>query len=479
MKKYKINYKRFYISVGILLILLILITALFKTLFTPKVISQDDYLSYIEKVFRVKKENISNLKIAINLLPDQSYLYKYNFDINDTYYEVYLKENKQIVYFNKTAQANKLSRFTVRDAKREGFRWLYKLAPYTKGNVDIYVEETNNNIKCNFVRIESDKKVLDNWAHVIFNKDNGDLINFEINWFKYVTFNDGVKKGNERDILLNNISIFPVIDTDSEIKLTTLNNILGYPNIYYEYTSKQVFPKVKQNKEINLSTYNSYIKYAQAKSSLKGVELKIEKILNLLSNKHNQIYYSKNKLKFASSWYKYEDNSNNNQIKIELDGYGNILSIDAKLKKTVGITDKINDIRTLNDKAEQVFKVITGKYIDGRNYRTTQDTTHEVLYKLSIGNIDILNGKMNIVFDKKSGIVLIMQYNLGFKPEFLRKIEKIENVNKYIDMIKAQGFEEKYKIAKDYGKVYLYEQNIDANLVLTPKFNLNYMLNIN
>lgn len=91
-----------------------------------------------------------------------------------------------------------VNRFSISDVKAKAFKLLYKFAPYTKGNVEIEVASMPNAYVCVFNRYEGDKKVLGNWATVVLNRDNGELLEFNINWYIDINFKSAAKKEMKR-----------------------------------------------------------------------------------------------------------------------------------------------------------------------------------------------------------------------------------------------------------------------------------------
>jgi len=480
MKRIRINYKRFLISIGIFILFALFLILIGRAIICKNDISQEDYISFIKKTMNIKSTHLNFDSIEIQKLMDQTFLYKYSFSYETTYYVVYMKENKKIVYFKKTPISESLKRFTLRDAKREGFKWLYKLAPYTRGNVEIYVEETPSDFICNFTRIENDKKVSDNYAKVAFNRDNGEIIEFDINWFLNVDFVQGVKKGNEQERLKNSLKASYIIDNDSEVKYCLNNVLLNQPLIYYDYSTGEVLPKIEISKfNADFKAYNSYLDYALKRASIQAVKNKMNKIITFISSPNFSITFSQNKFKITNSIYSYQDSTHLGTFSCISDKLGNILEVNFKMHPNINKATKAVDIRELNDKAEEIFQVITGKYINGRSYRTTTDELHQVKYVMDIGGIRILKGFMDVLFDKKTGQIISLNYNLGFKPEFSKKLgNEIKTQEEFIKKITAEGFEEKYIIQKQYGKVFLFEGKVNASLVLAPRVDLSYMMNV-
>lgn len=87
-----------------------------------------------------------------------------------------------------------------------------------------------------------------------------------------------------------------------------------------------------------------------------------------------------------------------------------------------------------------------------------------------------MNGKLEITFDKLSGEVLKLDFDLGIRPEFMEKVKTLKSPSEYINLIKSSGFEEVYVLTKEYGKVYLYQKPVEAHLALKPKFDMTYLM---
>lgn len=134
------------------------------------------------------------------------------------------------------------------------------------------------------------------------------------------------------------------------------------------------------------------------------------------------------------------------------------------------------DFKVLNDKVEQIMQVFVGKYVVVKFYIFENDNQYIVSYKFYIGNVYIMNGKFEIVFDKFFGEVLKFDFDLGIRLEFMEKVKIFRSIFEYINFIKLSGFEEVYVLIKEYGKVYFYQKFVEVYLVLKFKFDMIYFM---
>lgn len=134
-------------------------------------------------MFELKNVKFVEDNIVIEKLLDDIFMFKYFFEDLKLKYEIYMKEDKLIVYFKKFIFFDMVNKFLIRDVKIKVFKFLYKFVFYIKGNVEIEVVLLLNVYICVFNCYEGDKKVLGNWVMVVFNKDNGEFLEFSINWY--------------------------------------------------------------------------------------------------------------------------------------------------------------------------------------------------------------------------------------------------------------------------------------------------------
>lgn len=125
----------------------------------------------------------------------------------------------------------------------------------------------------------------------------------------------------------------------------------------------------------------------------------------------------------------------------------------ANLKASGNI--KKVETKVLNDRAEQLMQILLGKFVTAKSYIFDNENEHAVSYKFYIGGAFVMVGKLNISFDKLSGEVTTVDFDLGLKPEFMEKAKEVKDTVEYLKLIKSSGFEEVYVLTKDYGKVYL------------------------
>lgn len=290
MKKIKIYTKRLWISIAVLTFGILFIILLVKCLTAKNVPPQQDNISFVKELFGLKAAHLVESDIRLEKLPDETFMYKYLFEDEKSKYEIYMKENRSVVYFKKYVPSDAVNSFSFNDVKSKAFRLLYRLAPYTKGNVDLFVTQTKDRYICNFYRVEGDKKVLSNEAVVVFNRDNGELLEYSINWFSNINFQSGSRKGNEEDRILKSIKVVPAISSDSFLKYTTLNNILSLKDLYFDYAEGKVFPDINLSpNRLNIKEFNSYVEYVKKKASVEYVKLKFGKILNILSSDQRRL----------------------------------------------------------------------------------------------------------------------------------------------------------------------------------------------
>ncbi len=474
--KIKIYTKRLGISIAAFVFGILFIILLIRNFTVKNTPTQNDNITYVKNMFELKNAKLVEDNIVIEKLPDDTFMFKYLFEDSKSKYEIYMKEDQSIVYFKKFTPSDTVTRFSITDVKPKAFKLLYKFAPYTKGNVEIEVASLQNAYICVFNRYEGDKRVLGNWATVVLNKDNGELLEFRINWHQDINFKNAGKKGNEENKVLNSIKVVPVLSSDSFLKYTTMNNILGLKDVYYDFVDGKVYPQINLTPSaLNIRDYNNYVEYAQKKAQIEYVKLKFGKILNLLSSQARRISFSSTEFSISSGGeYSYNKKSFFGTVKIAADKYGNILKAIADLKSS-GEIKKV-DSKVLNDRAEQIMQVLTGKYVVAKSYIFENDNQHTVSYKLYIGNAYIMNGKLEIAFDKLSGEVLKLDFDLGIRPEFMEKVKTLRSTSEYINLIKSSGFEEVYVLTKEYGKVYLYQKPVEAHLALKPKFDMTYLM---
>ncbi|WP_039767457.1 MULTISPECIES: hypothetical protein [unclassified Caldicellulosiruptor] len=475
--KIKIYTKRLGISIAVLVFGIVFIFLLIKYITVRNVLPQEDNINYLKKLFGLKNAQLVESDIKLEKLPDETFMYKYLFEDDKSKYEIYMKESQSVVYFKKYQPSDVVNDFSFNDVKSKAFKLLYKFAPYTKGNVELYVTQTKDKYICNFYRVEGDKKVLSNEAVIVLNKDNGELLEFEINWFSNINFKTGSKKGNEEEKILKSIKIVPAISSDSFLKYTTLNNILSLKDLYFDYVEGKVFPEINLNpNKFNLQEYNNYVDYVQKKASVEYVKLKFGKILNMLSSQQRRLPFSLSEFKIEpSGGYSYKKDSLYGKVEISADKFGNILKMTANLKASGNI--KKVEAKVLNDRAEQLMQTLLGKFVTAKSYIFDNEKEHAVSYKFYIGGAFVMAGKLNISFDKLSGEVTTVDFDLGLKPEFMEKAKEVKDTAEYLKLVRSSGFEEVYVLTKDYGKVYLFEKSVDAHLALKPKFDLTYLMN--
>lgn len=474
--KIKIYTKRLGISIAAFVFVILFIVLLIRNFTVKNTPTQNDNIAYIKNIFELKNANLIENNIVIEKLPDDTFMFKYLFEDIKSKYEIYMKEGQSIVFFKKLTPSDTVNRFSISDVKAKAFKLLYKFAPYTKGNVEIEVASMPNAYVCVFNRYEGDKKVLGNWATVVLNKDNGELLEFNINWYQDINFKSAGKKGNEEGKILSSIRVVPVLSSDSFLKYTTMNNILGLKDVYYDFVDGKVYPQINlPTNTLNIRDYNSYVDYAQKRAQVDYVKLKFGKILNLLSSQARHISFSASEFNVSSGGeYSYTKKSFFGTVSITADKYGNILKAMANLKSS-GEVKKV-DSKILNDKAEQIMQALVGKHVVAKSYIFENGNQHTVSYKLYIGNAYIMSGKLEITFDKLSGEVLKLDFDLGVRPEFMEKVKTLKSPSEYINLIKSSGFEEVYVLTKEYGKVYLYQKPVEAHLALKPKFDMTYLM---
>ncbi|ADQ47032.1 hypothetical protein Calkro_2194 [Caldicellulosiruptor kronotskyensis 2002] len=474
--KIKIYTKRLGISIAAFVFGILFIILLIRNFTVKNTPSQNDNITYIKNMFELKNAKLVEDNIIIEKLPDDTFMFKYLFEDTKSKYEIYMKEDQSIVFFKKLTPSDTVNRFSISDVKAKAFKLLYKFAPYTKGNVEIEVASMPNAYVCVFNRYEGDKKVLGNWATVVLNRDNGELLEFNINWYIDINFKSAAKKGNEESKILSSIKVVPVLSSDSFLKYTTMNNILGLKDVYYDFVDGKVYPQINlPTNTLSIRYYNSYVDYAQKRAKVDYVKLKFGKILDLLSSQARHISFSASEFSVSSGGeYSYTKKSFFGTVSITADKYGNILKAMANLKSS-GEIKKV-DSKILNDKAEQIMQLLVGKYVVAKSYIFENDNQHTVSYKLYIGNAYIMNGKLEITFDKLSGEVLKLDFDLGIRPEFMEKVKTLKSTSEYINLIKSSGFEEVYVLTKEYGKVYLYQKPVEAHLALKPKFDMTYLM---
>lgn len=472
----KIYTKRLGISIAIFLFGILFIILLIRNFSIKSIPTQNDNITFIKNIFGLKNANLIEDNITVEKLPDDTFMFKYLFEDSKSKYEVYMKEDQTIVYFKKFTPSDTVNKFSMNDVKAKAFKLLYKFAPYTKGNVDIEVASSQNVYVCVFNRYEGDKKVLGNWATVVLNKDNGELLEFSINWHQDINFKNAGKKGDEESKILSSIKVVPVLSSDSFLKYTTVNNVLGLKDVYYDFVDGKVYPQINvPTNTLNIGDYNNYVEYAQKKAKTEYVKLKFEKILNLLSSQVRRLPFSSSEFNISSSGeYLYTKKSIFGTVKITADKYGNILKAMADLKPS----DEIKKVesKVLNDRAEQIMQALVGKFVHAKSYIFENNNQHTVSYKFYIGNAFIINGKLEITFDKLSGEVLRLDFDLGIRPEFMEKVKTLKSPSEYMNLIKSSGFEEVYVLTKDYGKVYLYQKSVEAHLALKPRFDMTYLM---
>jgi len=475
--KIKIYTKRLGISIAVLVFVILLIFLLVKCITVRNIPPQEDNISYLKKLFGLKNAQLAESDIKLEKLPDETFMYKYLFEDDKSKYEIYMKENQLVVYFKKYLPSDVVNNFSFNDVKSKAFKLLYKFAPYTKGNVELYVTQTKDKYICNFYRVEGDKKVLSNEAVIVLNKDNGELLEFDINWFSNINFKSGSKKGDEEDKILRSIKVVPAISSDSFLKYTTLNNILSLKDLYFDYVEHKVFPEINLNpNKFNIQEFNNYVEYTQKKASIDYVKLKFGKILNLLSSEQRRLAFSPSEFKIEpSGGYLYKKDSLYGKVEISADKFGNILKMTANLKASGNI--KRVETKVLNDRAEQLMQTLLGKFVTAKSYIFDNENEHSISYKFYIGGAFVMAGKLNISFDKLSGEIATVDFDLGLRPEFMEKEKEVKDTAEYLKLVKSSGFEEVYVLTKDYGKVYLFEKGVDAHLALKPKFDLTYLMN--
>lgn len=477
MKRIKIYTRRLGISIAVLVFVVLFVILLIKCLTAKNVPPQEDNMSFIKELFGIESADLVESDIKLEKLPDETFMYKYLFEDQKSKYEIYMKENQSVVYFKKYQPSDVVNDFSFGDVKSKAFRLLYKFAPYTKGNVDIYVTQTKDSYICNFYRVEGDKKVLSNEAVIVLSKDNGELLEFNINWFSNINFKSGSKKGDEEDKILKSIKVVPAISSDSFLKYTSLNNILSLKDLYFDYVEGKVYPNInlKENR-LNLKEFNSYIDYAQKKASVEYVKLKFGKVLNMLSSRERRLAFSASEFKVNSSGgYSYKKENLYGKVEILADKFGNIVKMTANLKPSGNI--KKEETKVLNDRAEQLMQILLGKFVTAKSYIFDSNNEHTVSYKFYIGGAYVMAGRLNITFDRISSEITAVDFDLGLRPEFMEKVKEVKDTSEYIKLVKSSGFEEVYVLTKDYGKVYLFEKGVDAHLALKPKFDLAYLMN--
>lgn len=383
--KIKIYTKRLGISIAAFIFGILFIILLIRNFTVKNTPSQNDNITYIKNMFELKNANLVEDNIVIEKLPDDTFMFKYLFEDTKSKYEIYIKEDQSIVFFKKLTPSDTVNRFSISDVKAKAFKLLYKFAPYTKGNVELEVASMPNAYVCVFNRYEGDKRVLGNWATVVLNRDNGELLEFNINWYKDINFKSTAKKGNEESKILSSIKVVPVLSSDSFLKYTTMNNILGLKDVYYDFVDGKVYPQINlPTNTLNIRDYNSYVEYAQKKAQVEYVKLKFGKILNLLSSQARRISFSASEFSVSSGGeYSYTKKSFLGTVKITADKYGNILKAMADLKSS-GEIKKV-DSKVLNDRAEQIMQVLVGKYVVAKSYIFENDNQHTISYKLYIG----------------------------------------------------------------------------------------------
>jgi len=474
--KIKIYTKRLGISIAAFVFGILFIILLIRNFTIKNTPTQNDNITYIKNMFELKNAKLVEDNIVIEKLPDDTFMFRYLFEDSKSKYEIYMKEDQSIVFFKKFTPSDMVNRFSISDVKTKAFKLLYKFAPYTKGNVEIEVASSPNAYICVFNRYEGDKKVLGNWATVVLNKDNGELLEFSINWHQDINFRNAGKKGDEESKILSSIKVVPVLSSDSFLKYTTVNNVLGLKDVYYDFVDGKVYPQINlPTNTLNIGDYNNYVEYAQKKAQVEYVKLKFGKILNLLSSQARRLPFSASEFSVSSSGeYLYTKKSILGTVKITADKYGNILKARADLKSSGEINNV--DAKVLNDRAEQIMQALAGKYVVAKSYIFENDNQHTVSYKLYIGNAFIMNGKLEITFDKLSGEVLRLDFDLGIRPEFMEKVKTLKSPSEYMNLIKSSGFEEVYVLTKEYGKVYLYQKPVEAHLALKPKFDMTYLM---
>jgi len=474
--KIKIYTKRLGISIAAFVFGILFIILLIRNFTIKNTPTQNDNITYVKNMFELKNAKLVEDSILIEKLPDDAFMFKYLFEDSKSKYEIYMKEDQTIVYFKKFTPSDIVNRFSISDVKTKAFKILYKLAPYTKGNVDIEVASSQNAYVCVFNRYEGDKKVLGDWATVVLNKDNGELLEFNINWHQDINFRNAGKKGDEESKILSSIKVVPVLSSDSFLKYTTVNNVLGLKDVYYDFVDGKVYPQLNLPvNTLNIKDYNSYVEYAQKKAHAEYVKLKFEKILNLLSSRTRRLPFSSSEFNISSSGeYLYTKKSIFGNVEITADKYGNILKAVAYLKPS----DEIKKIesKVLNDWAEQIMQVLVGKFVHAKSYIFENKSQHTVSYKFYIGNAYIMNGRLEVTFDRPSGEVIKLDFDLGIRPEFMEKVKTLKSPSEYMNLIKSSGFEEVYVLTKDYGKVYLYQKPVEAHLALKPKFDMTYLM---
>lgn len=149
------------------------------------------------------------------------------------------------------------------------------------------------------------------------------------------------------------------------------------------------------------------------------------------------------------------------------------------MKANLKPSDNIKKIETkvLNDRAEQLVQTLLGKFVTAKMYTFDSQKEHTISYRFYIGGALVMAGKLNITFDRLSGGITSVDFDLGIRPEFLEKVKDVKDTDEYLKLVKSSGFEEVYVLTKDYGKVYLFEKSVDAHLALKPKFDLTYLMN--